>query len=97
MPQLDIVTFFNQISWLTIAFLALLPLFHLLVLRAHSQITALRNSVFIALKSIELPSSIDTLLVHYKEAASVEVPSLSMVVPQALHSFKAREYAKIWK
>lgn len=97
MPQLDIVTFFNQISWLTIAFLALLPLFHLLVLRVYSQITALRKSVFVAFKSIKLPSSINTLLVHYKEAASVEVPVLSPIAPQAMHSFKAREYAKIWK
>nr|ADV41828.1 ATP synthase F0 subunit 8 [Bigelowiella natans] len=52
MPQLDVVSFFNQIAWLTVAFLALLPLFYLLVSAPYSQTLAARSSLARSLGSV---------------------------------------------
>ena len=53
MPQLDIVTFFNQISWLTLAFLTLLPAFHVILVRPYSQMALMRRSLSTIFNSLE--------------------------------------------
>jgi hypothetical protein len=44
-PQLDAVSFFNQVAWLTFSFGILLPMFSYLLIRPYSHLLSARKSV----------------------------------------------------
>ena len=64
MPQLDVVSFFNQIIWLTVVFLLLLTSFYYFLLRPYNKIMLVRKalvSIFNSL-SLALPTAVGALL-----------------------------------
>jgi hypothetical protein len=64
MPQLDVVSFFNQIVWLTVVFILLLTSFYYFLLRPYNKVMLVRKvlvSIFNSL-SLALPTAVGTLL-----------------------------------
>ena len=54
MPQLDVVSFFNQIVWLTVVFILLVTSFYAFLLRPYNRLFMIRNvlsSIFTSLKT----------------------------------------------
>ena len=52
-PQLDIVSFFNQIVWLTVVFVLLLTSFYSCLLRPYNRLLMLRKSLIRILESLK--------------------------------------------
>jgi hypothetical protein len=56
MPQLDIVSFFNQVIWLTVIFILLLTSFYFFLLRPYNKVMLVRKSLVLIFNALSLAS-----------------------------------------
>jgi hypothetical protein len=88
MPQLDITTFFNQILWLTVFFVALLPAFYLLVANPYNQLSSIRKSFPNSIKYSNIKAGIPVF------NSRIQVSWLNYPVPP-IESKKIKIYSNI--
>lgn len=64
MPQLDVVSFFNQVIWLTVIFILLLTSFYFFLLRPYNKVMLVRKSLVLIFNSLSLalPTAVGVLL-----------------------------------
>lgn len=94
MPQLDVVSFFNQVAWLTFSFGILLPMFSYLLLRPYSHLLSARKSVpqsFLGVSTAQYRVSFTAPRSNKPFMAQKE----GNVNPSCVESFRKDAYAKL--